>query len=575
MNEESRQDWKSDRVGLVVFLAAVTLHGVLLIKLGRPWPGGPRADANIYLELAMNLWRDGSFGTRVAIDYPPLYPLFIAPAFAIASNAARFAFIYFLHALLLGLCSLALVPPLQRQLGARRSWFCIAALQFLGATTFMGYSVQTEPLFSSLIVAATGMVWQAWDRPSLRRWAVVGFLCGLAVCTRRTGLVLPVALGLLWLLDALEARKIGDSPPWKAGLAMAGGFVIGLLPEAATVVFGSGMIDTYGGNPVKGHLKAAADGFSSLQGISWGLEILGRHLAYVAVVTFGAPLAIIALVARRRSPAPLPLRRAAGFVLLVALGLVAMTSLHILRDYFKALAFWDLYPRYVDPPELALVVLGLLSMLWLRGEQREDRPLVQRLLGPGLAAGVLCVVLGLSGPLEKARGAHYPRPQSLADWGFSESIAPWFLLGVGLVSMSGWVFLWVRRTAGLRSLLVGFLVASWLLGGMSLWTRLTTTPPERRLGVLELPALERAPEAPLAVVVHKRGFASRDYYWPAFRSDHPVWFVGPRAELTAWIGENEGGFVLVRKQDGPLRSHGNLEPAGRSKKWLVYRRAAP
>ena len=575
MNEESRQDWESERIGLVVFLAAVTLHGLLSVKLGRPWPGGPRADANVYLELAMNLWRDGTFGTRVAIDYPPLYPLFIAPAFAIASNAARFAFIYFLHALLLGLCSLALVPPLQKQLGARRAWFCIAALQFLGATTFLGYSVQTEPLFASLIVAATGMVWQAWDRPSLRRWAVVGFICGLAVCTRRTGLVLPIALGLLWLADAVAAQRSGGSPPWKAGLAMAGGFAIGLLPELLAVVSGGGMIDTYGGNPVKGHLKAAADGVSSLQGIGWGLEIVGRHLAYVAVVTFGAPLAIIALLARRASPAPLPLRRAASFILLVSLGLVAMTSLHILRDYFKALAFWDLYPRYVDPPELALVVVGLLSMLWLRGEQEEDRPMARCLLGPGLAAGAVCAVLWLSGPVEKARGAHYPRPQTLDDWGFSESIAPWFLLGVGLISMSGWVFLWARRKTGLRSLVLGFLVASWLVGAMGLWPRLTTSPADRRPDVLQLPALERAPEAPLAVVVYKRGFTSRGYYWPAFRSDHPVWFVGPRAELSAWVREHESGFVLVRKKDGRLRSQGDLELAGRSKKWLVYRRAAP
>ena len=575
MNEENQQSWESERVGLVVFLAAVLLHGLLLIKLGRPWPGGPRADANVYLELAMILWRDGSFGTRVAIDYPPLYPLLIAPAFAIASNAARFAFIYFLHALVLGLCSLALVPPLQKQLGARSAWLSIAALQFLGASTFLGHSVQTEPLFAGLIVAATGMVWQAWDRPSFGRWAAVGFICGLAVCTRRTGLVLPVAIGLLWLTDALSAWRGRRPLPWKAGLGMACGLAIGLLPEGLVILFGGGMIDTYGGNPVKGHLKAAVDGVGSLQGVRWGLEIVGRHLAYVVVVTLGAPLAIFAMLVHRTQQAPLPLRRASGFVLLVALGLVAMTSLHILRDHLKALAFWDLYPRYVDPPELALVVMGLLAMLWLRGERTGEVSLGRRLLGPGVAAASVCAAIGLAGPVAKARGAHYPRPELLADWGFSEAVAPWFLLGVGALSMLGWVFLWARKTASLRSLLVGFLVASWLLGGMGLWNRLTTSPSDRRPAVLQLPALERTPEAPLAVVVRKRGFAARNYYLPAFRSDHPVWFVGPRDELSEWVERHQEGFVLVPKSDGPLRFPGELTLAGRSKKWLVYRRASP
>lgn len=575
MNDDSKQRWEAERLGLAVFLTAVVLHGFLLVKLGRPWPGGARADANVYLELAMNLWRDGTFGTRVAIDYPPLYPIFIAPAFAIASNAARFAFIYFLHALMLGLCSLALVPPLQRQLGARHAWYAIAALQFLGATTFLGYGVQTEILFASLIVAATGMCWQAWDRPSMPRWAVVGLICGLALCTRRTGLVLPIALGILWLTDGVAARRLGQPLPLKRGLAMLVGFLLGLLPEVFAVIAGGGMIDTYGGNPVKGHLKAAADGMTSLQGFRWGAELVVRHLAYLVIVTLGAPLAIVAMLFRRKSLPPLPLRRAGAFVLLVGLGLVALTSMHILRDYLKALAFWDLYPRYVDPPELALVAMGLLSMFWLQGERPERESWGRRLAGPVTVAFLVCGLLAASGPVAKARGAHHPRPDFLAEWGIPDGLIPWFLLGVGVVSMAGWVFLWVRRRTRLRSLLVGFLVASWLLGGMSLWVRLTSPVPDRSPSVLRLPALKKAPEAPLGIVVKKRGFGSRDYYLPAFRSDHPVWFLAPGEELRSWTESQSQGFVLVRKADGPLRGYADLTLHGRSKEWLVYRRAAP
>ena len=366
----------------MIFLAAVALHGWLLTELGRPWPGGLKADANVYLELAMNLWRDGVYGTRVAINYPPGYPIFIAPAFAVAENAARFGFIYFLHAVILGLCSLALLPAFQRQLGSRGAWIAVSALQFLGATTFLSYSTQTEPLFAALLVAATGMVWQAWDRPSFPRFMIVGFICGLALCTRRTALVLPIALAVLVVWDLVAARRSGESLPLWRGLALSFGFVLGLFPEGLATVLAGVEIDTYGGNPVKGHLKAAVDGAGSLKGALWGLEITGRHLAYSMVVTMAAPVLIIQLLfSRRGRSAPAALHRSSAFALLTLLGLIAVTSLHILRDYLKALAFWQLYPRYVDPPEFALIAMALLALLWLRGvptEGNEHSPSAER-----------------------------------------------------------------------------------------------------------------------------------------------------------------------------------------------------
>jgi hypothetical protein len=165
--------------------------------------------------------------------------------------------------------------------------------------------------------------------------------------------------------------------------------------------------------------------------------------------------------------------------------------------------------------------------------------------------------------------------KTLLDWGVSESLAPWALLIVAVPVMGAWALVWARRKRGLRLLVVGFILTSWILGGYSAWGRFTKPLPDNRPGVLRVAALERQPDAPLAVVVRKRGFAARGYYLPAFRSDHPVWFVDSKAGLTGWLGEQQGGFVLVRKKDGPLRSRADLVLAGRSKQWLVYRRASP
>lgn len=563
----------------MIFLVAVALHGWLLTELGRPWPGGLKADANVYLELAMNLWRDGVYGTRVAINYPPGYPIFIAPAFAVAENAARFGFIYFLHAVILGLCSLALLPAFHRQLGSRSAWIAVSALQFLGATTFLSYSTQTEPLFAALLVAATGMIWQAWDRPSFLRFAIVGFICGLALCTRRTALVLPVALAVLFVWDLVAAQRAGGPLPFGRGVALALGFLLGLFPEGLATFLAGIEIDTYGGNPVKGHLKAAVDGAGSMKGALWGLEITGRHLAYSMVVTMAAPVLIMQLLfSQRGRGAPVALHRASAFALLTLLGLIAVTSLHILRDYLKALAFWQLYPRYVDPPEFALIAMALLALLWLRGVpaagQEEPTSAAREphwgWRMPVVVTALTLLTLVLCGPLERSRGTHYPRIKSLISWGVPEDAAPWFLLLVGFVSMGLLTLLWSRRGTSWRGWLAGFLIASWLIGAGGGWKRLVSPLPDHVPDVLRVSALESEPEAPLAVLVRRTGFAARSYYEPAFRSDHPVWFVRAGEELSTWLRDHPGGYVLVRRKDGQLKGYKGLRRVAKTDRWLVY-----
>ena len=573
MTDEQRGARGIDLVGLGLFVLAVLVHGWLLANLGRPFPGGNRADSNIYLELAMNLWRDHSFGTRVAIDYPPLYPMFIAPAFAIADNAQRFATIYFMHGMVLGLASLTLAPAMIRQFGARTGWLVLGALQFLGAATMLGYHVLSEPLFAAEIVAATGLAWLAWDKPSTLRWLALGAVCGLAVCTRRTGLVLPIAVGMLWCLDALSALRSQGELPWRSALAIALGLFFGLLPEAATTYLSGGLVDTYGGNPVKGHLGAAVDSVGSFQGLGWAIAVTARHFGYVAVLSFGAPLALLVLLTRRGQGAPLELRRATGFILLVTAGLIAMTSLHILRDYFKALAFYDLYPRYVDPPQTALVALGLLTVGWLgRSSGAPDSQSRRQGFARLMAALVVGGLVG-AGPLDKARGALYPRPKMIQEtwvsWGFPDVLSAYLLPCVAVVVMALWIWAWTRRMRSVAVFLALSIAVSWTFGYYGLKNRLTTDPPDKAPAVLHSAPFQNKPDGPMAVVVAKRGFAARKYYRPAFRSDHPVWFVSPGDELDEWVQEHPGGLILVHWDD---RREVRLGRRDRGKSWFYFER---
>ena len=71
---------------LLLFVVAVVAHLVAVVTLGKAAPGGLRADVNVYLELASNLWEHGEYGTRVSVTYPPLFPMLVAPFFAIESK---------------------------------------------------------------------------------------------------------------------------------------------------------------------------------------------------------------------------------------------------------------------------------------------------------------------------------------------------------------------------------------------------------------------------------------------------------------------------------------------------------
>ena len=180
----------------------------------------------------------------VAINHPPGYPIFIAPPSqwprmprALASSTS------YMRSFLVSFAGIA--PAFQRQL-VQRSWIAVSALQFLGATTFLSYSTQTEPLFAALLVAATGMVWQAWDRPSFLRFTIVGFICGLALCTRRTALVLPVALAVLFVWDLFAAHRSRASLPLWRGAAVYFVFLVVLFPEVLATFLSGVEIDTYG-----------------------------------------------------------------------------------------------------------------------------------------------------------------------------------------------------------------------------------------------------------------------------------------------------------------------------------------
>jgi len=551
----------------LLFLGAVLVRIGLLLKMGDPFPPGMRSDANVYLELALNLWRDGTYGTRVSITYPPVYPMLIAPTFALDANADRFTAIYVLHGLLLAGGALALFPTLRSVLGDRRAWLLLAAAQFLFGGTFHGYNPQTETLFAAQILVCFGLCGLAWRRPErVGPWVALGLVCGLAVATRRFAAVLPLALGVLWLHDVLGALARRERIPLLRPVLLGVGFGIGLLPEFwATSLLGS-PITPYtgveGSSAAAEHLAAGSAAFLDGATRDLALDVATGQLAYLIFSTGGAPLILgLYLWRTRRGDGDPSLRRALGFLAYTTLGVLALTVLHILRFRLRREGFdgWDLYPRYLDPLETALVLGGAVAAHRLL----VDGPLVERLRAGTWWAraaqivpwvGIAGLAVWIAGVTERVRGG---RMRSIRHWLRSEHGEA----GLNLFPATGAlvvvaVALWWLATRRPRWAARGWwapvalaVVVSWGISSHSWKPRLDREgAPDGRPSMLRLVDRYAAPDAPLAVVVHKPGPKGRRYYAPGFRSDHPVSWISPQ-ELDAWVAANRGGFVLSRRRD--------------------------
>jgi len=550
----------------LLFLLAVSLRVVWVLVLGKPWPSGLRADCNVYLELAQNLWLTGTYGTRVSVTYPALYPMVIAPLFGMADNVRRFYVIYALHGVMLGAASLTLWPMLREHLGRARAWYALAAAQLLAGTTIHAFHAQSESLFAALFTAAVGVAYMAYQRPSGLRWIALGLLCGLAVSTRRMALVLPLTLGLLLAHDLVASLREGSRLPWRRTLALAAGFAVGLIPEAVGAALHGEMLQPYGESSAMSHLKA---GGGALR-LAVTAQTAGRHIAYLCAITLGMPLilALAALDPALRRPEARPLSRALAFVGYAGLGMVALTSLHIVRYTFKV-GFdrgWHLYPRYVDPLDLALVAVGLAAGAWLTTRGRFSGADARRRL---LAMVPWCIIAAgttlAAGPLLRSRGGRLPSMKILEGIGLGP-VAPWLFAAFCLLVIALALAFWRSgRTATVAAVLVAS-VLSWTVSAHSVYSR-AIAPKTRDVApaILRTPPLEADPRAPVAVLVGKVGAYSRKYYEPAFRSDHPVWFIS-RDEVAAWVDEHPDGLVLVAQGDAPPP----LKRVARARGWRAF-----
>ncbi len=497
----------------------------------------------------------------------------IAPAFAIDGAADRLLAIFVGHGLLLGLAALALFPMMRRALGARSAWLCLAAAQFFAGTTYHAMSTRSEVLFGALICFAAAAVYAAFERDGGARWLVVGLCCGLAIACRRTALALPVAVVVVLAVDAVAGRPRGLRTFARRCALVAAGGALGMLPEVVASALHGGAIETYHPGVVRSHLSPFTRMWATRARTWFALQTFLRQPLYEVVAFAGAPL-VIAIVLCGRSfvrRVPRSLVAAAGFTLLVGLGLAALSALHILRFAYgnPGTPPHHLYPRYLDPVETAMILTAVaVAAALLRDRlEGEERELVRAAPAPWILP--LGLVTWVSGAAWRFRGGRLaPR------WYFEDTAlyGSYHLVLMGavllmLVALMAW---WSLGRYGTVWTVLGAAVLGWALSLHIILRpgRFAERAPEP-LEVLRSGPARASPRAAVAIPVSSRAETPRRYYEPAWRTDHA--FHWPRAdELGPWVEAHPAGFVLTRGGEPAPEPSLGLRLAAVSDAWVLW-----
>lgn len=330
---------------------------------------------------------------------PPLYPLLLAPVYAVVGTdddharwlAAR------IEQAVLGTIAVGLIALVAFQLWGRRAALIAAGIAAVyPPLVHAGTSLLTEPLFVALLLAGLAAILQYRRCPGQLRWlAVAGTCAGLATLTRGNGLAIVIALALgAWVGRSRLSLRSAVAPaivvvcavlvvaPWTIRNAIVMGAFVPVTDETGLAIGGQyndvarvndwrwvgpwdvpAYADLYAGQP-RGEVELGSE--LSDRGVGYALD----HLDGVATAAFLNTLRVLSLrdaVALERSSAPVVGESAdlaqASVYAFWALALLALAGA------FTSAA------RRVPAFVWALVALIVVSVVFVGGSARYRVPL--------------------------------------------------------------------------------------------------------------------------------------------------------------------------------------------------------
>lgn len=428
--------------GLVVLSALARI--VLARGTAAPWI---IPDELVYSELGKSFAASGRFTVRgepfSVWSFGPLYPLAIAPVYAVADSVPQaYALIKVLNSLLF---STAAVPAflLARRVLTRSAALLAAILALLVPSALYTTKIMAESLSYPAFLFSMVAVVAALERPSTVRQLLALTSIVLAFLTRaQLGALLPAFLSAIVLLALLDARGSGrlDRRSFAASLAA---FRATWCAVGVAALLGLGAV--FASGPATGtiigprelpHLEVVQVALSSL----YHLAILDLYVGVIPLASFA--LVVGAALSRAESSRPLRVLSVASLCVLVWVLVLAGAYLSSLAaNEVQRVRVYDRYVFYVAPLCLIAVIV------WL--QQGLPRP--RRLAG---AVGLIAFLLPPSMILMYAGldGSTSPNSSlSLGPWVIVRTLAGPTGVVLGVTAMCGglaMLFLRVRRTRG-------------------------------------------------------------------------------------------------------------------------------
>jgi Dolichyl-phosphate-mannose-protein mannosyltransferase len=460
----------------VVVLTAVLYAGIASLV------DTPRIfyDELIYLEAAASFAEgDGLLVRGGAYAYGPLYPIVIAPLFALASDReAAYGLVKLLNALLFALTAVP-VYLLARRLLEPWPSVGVAALSVLVPSSVYVTVVMTESLAYLVFSVALLAVVLALEWPSAWRQLAALALIGLAIVARAQFVLLYAAfLASLVLAHVLlpQRRALGWrglSGLWPAGASVLAGLALFVV---APVVRGEDPEEALGGYE---GLVQSYNPFSVAKWLVWHASGAELFLAVAAVAVAPVVLAALYRAARAGEEREAAFVTAFATVNAAALLVTAVVVTSQSAPGYDVDRLHDRYLFYVFP--LWLVVL----VWWLRASAPRPRTALRI----GLVLALLLAIAFPYGRLDLENGVLLFSAAGTALPSAIEELAGSTVAGavVTVLFVAALLAAVARGRAGGR-LAIGVLVAVFLLNAVLVWGR-AFNPPERE--VFDGTALER------------------------------------------------------------------------------------
>ena len=455
---------RAERVRLSERLAAlpigVWLAGIVAVSAGvhllfALWVPAPWLfiDEFMYSELGKSFAATGHFAIRdvQGVEYGPLYPLLIAPAYAAFDNLPHaYMAVKVINSVVM---STAAVPAyfLARRLLSRRGALAAAALALVLPSMVYVASVMTESLFYPVFLTAALAMVRVLERPSAGRQFAALAVVAAAVLTRSQAVALLPAL-----VTAIIAASAVDGAGFVRRLRAFTPTWIGLAGAISAVA----AWELAHGRPVIAFFQSSQGVWHQHYSIGAVLRWFAYHLAeldlYAGVLPFAAFL-VLATFAFNRADKALRVFALVSGSLVFWLLLVSAAFASSLTEYEARTGarVFDRYTFYVVP----LLLIALLA--WASGRVQVS---ARKTAVAAVAAGLLPLVLPYKDLIDSQAVAH---TLGLLPWAINDRGAvvprPHVLAFVAVITLSlGGLFYLLRapRLRYLAPLLVGLYLGS-------------------------------------------------------------------------------------------------------------------